>query len=127
MIHNYLLTFFNIKQFASMAEVVGGKMETGHGVDSRNQLKALLGEDAKGRDYVVEQAGSLAVSTGEWKYISPSKGAAYNKLTNTELGNNKEGQLYNLKQDIGEKKNLAAEHPEIVAKLKAILEEEKAK
>ena len=110
-----------------MAELVGGKMETGHGVDSRNQLKALLGEDAKGRDYVVEQAGSLAVSTGEWKYISPSKGAAYNKLTNTELGNNKEGQLYNLKQDIGEKKNLAAEHPEIVAKLKAILEEEKAK
>lgn len=116
-----------IDLFASMAELVGGKMETGHGVDSRNQLKALLGKDAKGRDYVVEQAGSLAVSTGEWKYISPSKGAAYNKLTNTELGNNKEGQLYNLKQDIGEKKNLAAEHPEIVAKLKAILEEEKAK
>ena len=30
-------------------------------------------------------------------------------------------------RDIGEKKNLAAEHPEIVAKLKAILEKEKAK
>ena len=48
-------------------------------------------------------------------------------MTNIELGNSKEEQLYNLKQDIGEKKNLAAEHPEIVAKLKAILEKEKAK
>ena len=69
----------------------------------------------------------LLFSDGEWKYIAPSNGAAYAKLTNIELGNSKEEQLYNLKQDIGEKKNLAAEHPEIVAKLKAILEKEKAK
>lgn len=86
-----------------------------------------MGKDLKGRDYVVEVAGSLSVSDGEWKYIAPSNGAAYQKLTNIELGNSKEEQLYNLKQDIGEKKNLAAEHPEIVAKLKAIIEKEKAK
>ena len=76
---------------------------------------------------MVEVAGSLCVSDGEWKNIDPSNRAAYQKLTNIELGNSKEEQLYNLKQDIGEKKNLAAEHPEIVAKLKAILEKEKAK
>ena len=97
------------------------------GPDSRDHLDTFLGKDLKGRDYVVEVAGSLSVSDGEWKYIAPSNGAAYAKLTNIELGNSKEEQLYNLKQDIGEKKNLAAEHPEIVAKLKAILEKEKAK
>ena len=113
--------------YASMAGLMGKTLENGAGPDSRNQLEAFLGKDNKGRDYIIEQAGSLSVSDGEWKYIAPSKGAAYNKLTNTELGNNKEAQLYNLKQDIGEKKNLAAEHPEIVAKLKAILEKEKAK
>lgn len=113
--------------YASMAGLMGKTLENGAGPDSRNQLVAFLGKDNKGRDYIIEQAGSLSVSDGEWKYIAPSKGAAYNKLTNTELGNNKEAQLYNLKQDIGEKKNLAAEHPEIVAKLKAILEKEKAK
>ena len=75
---------------------------------------------------MVEVAGSLSVSDGEWKYIAPSNGAAYAKLTNIELAT--AGRTaYNLKQDIGEKKNLAAEHPEIVAKLKAILEKEKAK
>ena len=116
-----------IDLYASMAGLLGKTLENGAGPDSQNLLNAFLGKDAKGRDYIIEQAGSLCVSDGEWKYISPSKGASYNKLTNTELGNSKEEQLYNLTQDIGEKKNLATEHPEIVAKLKAILEKEKAK
>ena len=110
-----------------MASLMGKTLEPGAGPDSQDYLDAFLGKDLKGRDYVVEVAGALSVSDGEWKYIAPSNGAAYQKLTNIELGNSKEEQLYNLKQDIGEKKNLAAEHPEIVAKLKAILEKEKAK
>ena len=113
--------------YASMASLMGKTLEPGAGPDSQDYLDAFLGKDLKGRDYVVEVAGALSVSDGEWKYIAPSNGAAYQKLTNIELGNSKEEQLYNLKQDIGEKKNLAAEHPEIVAKLKAILEKEKAK
>ena len=116
-----------IDLYASMASLMGKPLEEGAGPDSRDHLDTFLGKDLKGRDYVVEVAGSLSVSDGEWKYIAPSNGAAYAKLTNIELGNSKEEQLYNLKQDIGEKKNLAAEHPEIVAKLKAILEKEKAK
>ena len=116
-----------IDLYASMASLMGKPLEEGAGPDSRDHLDAFLGKDLKGRDYVVEVAGSLSVSDGEWKYIAPSNGAAYAKLTNIELGNSKEEQLYNLKQDIGEKKNLAAEHPEIVAKLKAIVEKEKAK
>lgn len=113
--------------YASMAKLVGTKLEAGAGVDSQDNLNAFVGKDKKGRKYVIESAGSLSVSDGEWKYITPSKGGAYSKLTNTELGNNKEAQLYNLKQDIGEKVNLASQHPKIVAKMKAILEEEKAK
>lgn len=113
--------------YASMAGLVGKNLEAGAGVDSQNQLNALLGKDKKGRKYVIELAGSLSVSDGEWKYIDPSNGSAYNKLTNTEMGNNKEAQLYNLKQDIGEKVNLASQHPKVVARLKAVLEKEKAK
>ncbi|MDR1523822.1 MAG: arylsulfatase, partial [Tannerella sp.] len=73
------------------------------------------------------QAGSLSVLDGEWKYISPSNGRAYNKLTNTELGNSKEPQLYNLKQDAGEKNNLAKKFPEKIACFNAILEKERNK
>lgn len=116
-----------IDLFDSMAELVEGKLTEGAAPDSRNQLKVLLGEDTKGRDYIIEQAGALSVSDGEWKYITPGKGAAYSKLTNIELGNNAESQLYNLKQDIGEKKNLAAEYPEIVERMNAIFIKEKAK
>lgn len=114
----------HIDLFASMTELTGGKLAQGAAPDSRNQLKTLLGEDTKGCDYIIEQAGSLSVSDGEWKYITPNNGAAYNKLTNTELGNKKEAQLYNLKEDIGEQVNVAALHPEIVDRLQRILKEE---
>lgn len=114
----------HIDLYASMAKLMGKTLEAGAGVDSRDYLDAFLGKDLKGRDYIVEFAGALSVSDGQWKYITPNDKPAYNKLTNTELGNSPEDQLYDLKEDVGEKKNVAAEHPEIVAKLKQILEVE---
>ena len=116
-----------IDLFASFAGLLNQSLPENVAPDSRNQLDVLTGKTTGGRDYIIEQAGSLSVSTAEWKYISPNNGSPYNALTNTELGNSKEPQLYNLKQDIGEKINLAAEHPEKVAELKAILEKEKGK
>ena len=44
------------------------------------------------------------------------------KLTNTELGNNPEDQLYNLASDPSEKTNIAKQNPELVAELKTLLE-----
>lgn len=95
--------------------------------DSRNQWAVWSGKDTKGRDYVIEQAGSLAISDGEWKYIHPSSGAAYQKLTNTELGNAPQDQLYHLKKEIGEKTNVAKKYPEIVKNLKIQMELERNK
>lgn len=117
----------HIDLFASFARLLDKELPEGIAPDSQDQLDMLLGKISKGRDYIIEQAGSLSVSKGDWKYISPSNGRAYSELTNTELGNNKEPQLYNLKQDIGEKNNLATEFPEIVEELKSILEKERSK
>ncbi len=113
--------------FASLSKLIGKEVSEGTAPDSRDQLSTLLGQDTKGRDYIVEQAGSLSVSNGEWKYIEPGKGSAYLPETNTELGNNKEPQLYNLKKDMGEKNNLASQHPEKVQQLHQLLEKEKSK
>jgi arylsulfatase A-like enzyme len=113
--------------YASMAALMGKELKPGEGPDSQNYLDAFLGNDPKGRDYVVEAAGTLSVSDGEWKYIAPSNGSPYNAQTNIELGNSKEEQLYNLKDDVNEQNNLIASHPDIAARLKAILETEKAK
>ncbi len=116
-----------IDLFASLSQLIGKNIPEGVAPDSQNQLETLLGHDLKGRIYIIEQAGSLSISDGEWKYIEPGNGSAYSKWTNTELGNSKEPQLYNLKQDIGEKHNLTAKYPEKIRQLSAILEEEKHK
>ena len=44
-----------------------------------------------------------------------------------DMGNSKEPQLYKIKKDRGEKNNVAAENPDMVAKLKTYIEGEKAK
>lgn len=112
---------------ASMSELLGVSLTCDQKKDSREQLSTWYGKDKKGCDYVVEQAGSLAVSDGEWKYISPSDKKAYEKLTNTELGNAPQDQLYFLKKDIGEKNNLAGRYPEKIKAFQRILELEKSK
>lgn len=117
----------HIDLFASMTELAGEKLNAGVAVDSRNQLPALLGQDKKGCDYIVEVAQAFSVSDGEWKYIAPSGHASYYAITRTETGNAKEEQLYNLREDMGEKHNVASKHPEIVKRMQELLEREKEK
>lgn len=112
---------------ATMASFLGVNLPEERLLDSQNHFAAWSGKEKRGRDYVIEQASGLSVSDGTWKYISPNKGAAFNKLTQTELGNHSAPQLYNLKKDVGEKHNLAEKYPEKVEYLKAILETEKQK
>lgn len=113
-----------IDLYASFAALTGEERKPSGGPDSFNHLRALLGQSETGREFVIQQAlnNTLSVATAEWKYIEPSKGPKMNKNTNIELGNNPEKQLYNLKDDVGETTNVAAGHPEIVAKLEGILE-----
>lgn len=119
--------FSHIDMFGSMEKLTGQDMGEAAGMDSQNYLATLTGEDKKGRDYVIEASGSLSISDGEWKYITPNKGPAYNKLTNTELGNSEDEQLYNLHEDVGEKQNVAKRYPDKVKEMKQILEQEKQK
>lgn len=114
-----------IDLFASMAELVDEQLNTGVAVDSRDQLQSLLGQDPKGRDYIIKVAQTFSVSDGEWKYIAPCDRTPYYAITHTETGNSPEEQLYNLHEDIGEKNNLASKYPEKVKELKEILEKEK--
>ncbi len=117
----------HVDLYASMAELMQQPLTANEAPDSQNHLNAFLGTDPKGRDYVVEFAGALSVSDGQWKYISPNQKSAYNALTNTELGNSKEEQLYNLKEDRGEKNNVISSNQSVAEKLKGWLEAEKQK
>jgi len=110
-----------IDLLSSMATLTGQKLAEADAPDSFDVSAALLGRSRTGRDHLVEHAGTLSLIQGDWKYIEPSKGARFNKNTNTELGNDPQAQLYNLRDDLGEKSNLAAQNPEKVKEMAALL------
>ena len=89
--------------------------------DSFNVMDALLGNSKSGRDHLVEQARTLSLRVGEWKWISPAKGARINKNTNTELGNDPKGLLYYLGDDLGEKRELSNAYPEKAQEMERLL------
>ncbi len=103
-----------IDLLASLATLVKQKLSPEAAPDSMDVLAALLGNSQQGRDILIEQGNGLQVRKGNWKYIPanlPKKKKA--KFT---------AELYDLQADLGEKKNLAQEHPEKVKELHTILE-----
>ncbi|HPG10313.1 MAG TPA: arylsulfatase [Chitinophagaceae bacterium] len=112
---------------ASFAGMLGQKIPGNEATDSESLSATLVGKDKKGRQYLVEHAGTLAIVAGNWKYIEPHNGVAYYPETDTETGNAAEPQLYDLNSDIGEKNNLAKQYPEKVKAMQAMLEKIKEK
>ncbi|RXK62436.1 arylsulfatase [Lacibacter luteus] len=111
-----------IDLLASFASMFNLKIPVGDAIDSENYLNAFLGKTKDGRSVYVEQGGALSIIVGDWKYISPAKGPAVYKLTEIESGNLETAQLYNLKNDLGEKLNLARQYPEKVKEMEALLQ-----
>ena len=108
--------------FASLNALAGNqKLKEDDAPDSYNLLPVLLGKKATGRDYVIEQSSGLAITKGNWKYIEPNNRSSYDRFTQTETGNLLKPQLYNLKNDLGEKNNLVDKYPHIVNELSALL------
>jgi arylsulfatase A-like enzyme len=106
---------------ASLGDLTGQRLDFGDAPDSFDVLSALLGEAPMGRDHLVEHAAVLSLIKGHWKYIEPGRGPRLNRNVNIELGNDPEPQLYNLKSDIGEKNNVASDHPEVVREMAALI------
>ena len=114
--------FSQIDLMASFAALTGQQLTADAGTDSFNQIDALLGKTETGRDWLVEHSNGLSVVKDEWKYIEPVKGLKYMSHTNTETGMDSVPQLYNLKNDLGEKLNVAQQNPEKVKELSELLE-----
>ena len=106
-----------IDLLASLAALTGQKLQAADAPDSFDVLAALLGRSRTGRDHLVEQAGALSLVSGKWKLIAASDGRAFDPNTATELGSAPEPQLYDLSGDLGERRNVANEHPDLVREL----------
>lgn len=102
---------------SSLSKLVNSKEAT---KDSEELLDVLLGKSDVGRKSLVLEANKrTAFRKGDWLMIPPYKGASINKQVNIELGNAKEFQLFNLKDDLSQKQNLAKSKPEVLKEMLA--------
>lgn len=107
---------------ASFAKLIKQTLPANAAFDSEQQLDALLGKSDSGRTSFIEQGiTGFAIIQGDWKYIPPSSGGAIMKDKNIETANSPLPQLYNLKTDGSELKNLAKQYPEKVKELAQLL------
>jgi arylsulfatase A-like enzyme len=97
---------------ATFADALGVKLPETAAEDSFSLLPLLKGGDAPVREGAVSASagGVFAVRKGPWKLLPGPAGAAT------------PGQLYNLAEDLGETKDLAASAPEKVTELSALLQ-----
>jgi len=105
--------------FPTFAALAGFEVPPDRLIDGVDQSAHLLGKTETGaRDhlYYIHGGGPLAVRKGKWKYFpgGTNRGAGY-----AQKGSGVP-ELFNLEADIGETKNVAAEHPEIAAELEAL-------
>lgn len=107
---------------ATFAALTGQQLTTVDAPDSLNILPALLGDSPVGREQLVEHANGLALRSGSWKYIEPAQGIKVSTNTHSETGNDTTSQLYDLSTDLGEKNNVASEHPDKVKELQTQLD-----
>jgi hypothetical protein len=86
----------------------------------------LVGAASQGRSSLTIEAlgGHIGLLRADgYKYIPPRKGPAItNQWTNIETGNAMVDQLYQLKNDPGERSNIASTQPDVVTELKSTLE-----
>jgi arylsulfatase A len=104
---------------ATFADVLGSKLRDNVGEDSFSLLPLLKGGDKPVRENAVSCSisGVPSVRSGSWKLIlAPGSGGW------TKGDSGQPIQLYNLAEDLGETKNLAAEQPERVEQMNMLLE-----
>lgn len=104
--------------------LAGGKIPEQPIIDGRDLSNILLGkttESPREAHYYFSSFQLQAVRQGSWKLALEPQNETMGRPVSPDAKSN-EPRLYNLDTEIGEQTNLANDHPEIVAKLKALAE-----
>ncbi|MCH7226329.1 sulfatase-like hydrolase/transferase [Haloferula sp. A504] len=102
--------FSQVDLLGSLSSLLGVEIPPGQAADSRDFVNALTGKDSKGADWIVTCSfKDVAIRHGEWKYVSDPP------------------QLFNLREDPGERDNAIGDHPKKVAEMQALLERVRAR
>lgn len=104
--------------------LAGGVVPDQPVIDGRDISQLLFGKTIHApRDahFYFDGFKAQAVRQGPWKFASGPQREAMGNLIKSDA-NDDSPRLYNLDEDIGEKTNLADKHPDIVTRLKSLVE-----
>ena len=124
--------------YATLAEISGHEMNSDEAADSYSMMPLISEKGKYKRDYIIHHSGDgkFAVRQGDWVLIEYGLGDANHKYTQknfrvheyyTKLGYQiplyqPEGELFNLKNDLGEFNNVYSKYPDIVKKLDSYIQ-----
>jgi arylsulfatase A-like enzyme len=113
---------------ATFADILGAKLPQDAGEDSFSFLPLLLGKkrDKPVRDTMIHPAGLYGIRHGRWKLILGLGSGGFSKPRRRKPGPGEpKGQLYDLQADLGETRNVYADHPEVVERLTKLLDQQR--
>ena len=117
---------------ATFAKLVGHALSEGEAIDSYNLLPVLKGENYKKplRTATVQNtnAGKYALRQGDWVLVDAASGASKKEGKHyleyfglSDFGKDRDGLLFNLKNDPRQSRDLSGEYPEKVEQMRALL------
>ena len=109
----------------TLLEVAGAKDSTPKQIDGISLVPTLLGQSQPERPFLYREfpgyGGQQIVRIGDWKGVRQNlKPAGKDKDKKPSLTI----ELYNLKDDLAESKNVATEHPDIVAQIERLMRDQ---
>jgi len=113
---------------ATMAEIIGARLPDHAGEDSVSNLPVWRGQmlNQPVREAIVHHSidGSFSIRQGNWKLeLCAGSGGWSDPKPGQEPAGTSPIQLYDLSADIGERRNVCDLHPEIVERLKLLLQQ----
>lgn len=90
----------------TFARLAGAPIPEDRIIDGKDVLPVILGESGAKSPHEILYYEFDGIRRGKWKLVLPSPDTA---------------ELFDLEEDLGERNDLSAEHPEVVAELKALL------
>jgi arylsulfatase A len=122
--------FSQIDFYATLARVAGAEIPAGNAEDSFDQQALITGSGPSSRTELIHNTNpnGYALRQGDWVLINARSGGVskvpewYNQANHYQA-NDQPGELYNLREDLAQRRNLYAEQPEKVSELKLRLEE----
>jgi arylsulfatase A len=112
---------------ATCADITGAKLPDNAAEDSFSILPALLGRKSAApvRDHVVYHSlrGEFSIEQGDWKLMLHRGSGGFSTPREVQPKPGEPvGQLYNIRQDLQETRNVYSGHPEVVERLTRLLE-----